>query len=123
MNGKTLRRASVMESADRLPPVWARLSVAAAFSRPQAASSGCLDRNISPVKGDFRYGAWVISEVALTKTPQSAAGAAAGPVSHHMTHIPGVVSGLIISSCAGAPSTQENDVNETGLQHPRSILI
>jgi hypothetical protein len=42
MNGKTLRQASVIERADRLPPVWARLSVAAALLAAAGSVIGLL---------------------------------------------------------------------------------
>jgi hypothetical protein len=42
MNGKTLSRASVIKSADRLPPVWARLSVAMALLAAAGSVLGLL---------------------------------------------------------------------------------
>lgn len=42
MSGKTLRRASATRSADRLPPVWAGLSVAAALLAAAGSVIGLL---------------------------------------------------------------------------------
>jgi hypothetical protein len=103
MNGNTLRRASVIGKADRLPPLWSRLSVTAALLAAAGSVIGLLGQeHIYGRETPDLYNAAIAQDlvnlilVAPLMVIVAASSTTAGDASSASSFVPGPVRKIIV---------------------------